>query len=376
MTERAKVLFAINRLDVGGAERVMLDQLAAFNRERLRVHLLTLYDHKRENLLDYVPADVPHHPLRFSGPFDLGQWRELLAYLRRERFDVVVTSLFATNLIVRGAAILSGAPVIFSYEQNVYAHKERRKILADRLLARRTAKIIAVSEQVRSFTAKQERLPLSKFELIYNAAKLDFGDTRQQRESELVGLGLDPECVYVVNIGRLTRQKGQKYLIEAAARLRTSHPQARYLIFGEGELRDALAQQIESSGLTGIVRLMGVHEPHTIAAVADVFAFPSLWEGLSIALINMMDAGLPVVATSVSGTEEIVVDGENGLLVAPEDVDGLAEGVGRVLADRELAERLGRAAHQHARRFSIDRNVAALEELIMSELRAHRARHG
>jgi glycosyltransferase involved in cell wall biosynthesis len=150
----------------------------------------------------------------------------------------------------------------------------------------------------------------------------------------------------VGNVARLAPQKDQRTLIAAAALV----PEARFAIVGDGELRDELEA---SARETPNVVLTGTRDdiPDVLASLA-VFAFPSLYEGLCLAVIEAQAAGVPVVATPVGGIRETVVDGETGLLVPPGDPPALARAIRRLLGDRELAERLAAEARKRVERFS------------------------
>lgn len=368
MGNPVKVLFAINRLNVGGAESMVLEQIAALDRGKFDPYLLQLYRSNPTN----CDAKVTLPPERRillggTGPWSLRLFAELARCLRREKFDAVITNLFDANLLVRAAAILSRVPVILSYEHNVYANKRRWQIIVDRILARWTYRVLVGSRQVLDFTSKQERLPESKFKVVYNSAKLAFGQVRRRRDETLAKLGLDPTATYVATAGRLIEQKGHVYLIDALAML-PPESNVEVAIFGQGVLQQQLLEHAAERGVAKRVHLLGVAPMADVLAISDIFAFPSLWEGLSIALINAMDAGCPIVATRVSGTEEAVVDGESGLLVPPGDATALRDALALVLHDPQLAARLGSAAHGRASLFSIENNVKTIEQTILDGL--------
>src|SRR5262249_11167084 len=151
-------------------------------------------------------------------------------------------------------------------------------------------------------------------------------------------------------------QKGHRYLLEAAALV----PEARFVIVGDGELRGELERQAHELGIGARVLFTGARDdiPDLLASF-DVFAFPSLYERLCLAVIEAQAARVPVVATPVGGIRETVVDGETGFLVPPRDPQALAQAIHRLLDDRELARLMALEARARAReRFSQDRMVA------------------
>jgi glycosyltransferase involved in cell wall biosynthesis len=198
-------------------------------------------------------------------------------------------------------------------------------------------------------------------EVIYTSEADRVRDGR--RPSHVIPLGIDldrfdgarpalrSERPLVGNVARLAPQKDHRTLIQAARLV----PEAEFLVAGDGELREELERQAEGSS----VRFLGARAdvPELLASF-DVFAFPSLFEGLCLAVIEAQAAGVPVVATPVGGIRETVVDGETGLLVPPRDPAALATAIRRLLQDRPAAEAMAAEAKRRAReRFSVERVV-------------------
>jgi len=182
-------------------------------------------------------------------------------------------------------------------------------------------------------------------------------------------LGLEPGWPLVVGVGRLDPQKGFDVLVEAAARLNGGSPPV-VLICGEGPARPDLEDRIHALGLGGRVRLLGNRkDAKALIAAADAFCMPSRWEGSPLALHEALAAGRPVVAAAVGGIPELLTFGQAGLLVPPEDPSALAAALGRVLADRSLAEHLGARALEAADAWpdaaTTARNVADLYEQLL-----------
>jgi glycosyltransferase involved in cell wall biosynthesis len=186
-----------------------------------------------------------------------------------------------------------------------------------------------------------------------------------KRPSHVVPLGIDLERfdveprphdgVVIGNVARLAEQKGLRTLVEAAPLVLRERPDARFVLVGDGELRAELERLAD--GLPFEFRGLRDDVPEQLAGF-DVFAFPTLFEGLCLAVIEAQAAGVPVVATPVGGIKETVVDGETGLLVSPRDPAGLAAAILRLLGDRALAARVSVEARRRVReRFSIEHMV-------------------
>ena len=170
---------------------------------------------------------------------------------------------------------------------------------------------------------------------------------------------LDDDGPLVGNVARLAPQKDHATLLDAFARVREVRPDARLALVGDGESRAELEARAERLGIAHNVLFTGARDdvPDVLASF-DVFAFPSLFEGLCLAVIEAQAAGVPVVATPVGGIRETVVDGETGLLVPTRDPQALAAAILRLLDDRELSARLAAEAQRRVRdRFSEQRMV-------------------
>jgi glycosyltransferase involved in cell wall biosynthesis len=213
---------------------------------------------------------------------------------------------------------------------------------------------------------------LARPEVIYTSEVDRRRDGRSP--SHVVSLGIDldrfdgatpalrSDRPLVGNVARLAPQKDHATLIEAARLV----PEAQFVVAGDGELREELERQAKGTS----VRLLGArHDVPDVLASLAVFAFPSLFEGLCLAVIEAQAAGVPVVATPVGGIRETVVDGKTGLLVPTRDPKALAAAIRRLLEDRPAAEAMAAEAKRRVReRFSIERMLA--ETLRLYGLRA------
>ncbi len=201
-------------------------------------------------------------------------------------------------------------------------------------------------------------------EVIYTSETDRMRDGR--RPSHVVALGIDLkrfasgtpvlDGTMVGNVARLAEQKGQRTLLAAVPSVLDRHPETRFAIAGDGELRQELKQLSEQYG-DHVVMLGNRSDVPDLLASFDVFAYPSRFEGLCLAVIEAQAAGVPVVATPVGGIRETVQDGETGLLVPPDDPQALADAIVRLLDDREEAASMAARAREQAQQFSEERMV-------------------
>jgi len=179
-------------------------------------------------------------------------------------------------------------------------------------------------------------------------------------------LGIPKTAPLVGFIGRLSWEKAPDVLLRAAAFLRASHPEARYVLVGDGPMEKELRTMTERLGLEGRVFLAGLHED--VASVypeLDVLVCPSHHEAMPLVILEAMASGLAVVATQVGGVADLVQQGLTGWVVLPDDPQQLADRLASVLADRALRERMGKAARQAAlERFSLTDCVEAQARLL------------
>ncbi len=172
-------------------------------------------------------------------------------------------------------------------------------------------------------------------------------------------LWLPHHAPIVGNVAALVPHKGHRHLIEAAAIVVRKMPDARFVIAGEGELRQALERQIKDHRLEKHVFLAGFRpDILSVHKAFDIFVMSSVTEGLGTSLLDAMACGKPIVATTAGGMPEVVVNGETGLLVPPRDHQAMADAIVTLLRDPAIGARMGRAGEARvAERFSAERMV-------------------
>ncbi len=213
---------------------------------------------------------------------------------------------------------------------------------------------IAVSEGVRR-TYQRIGVPAERLTAIPNGVHAR--GAAIGRDAARAALGLDAEQPVVMTAGRLVKMKGHRYLIEATARLVEKYPDLAVVILGDGGLRRELGALARSLGVERNVRFTGHRtDGRLLLDAADVFALPSRSEGMPLAAIEAMEAGLPVVATRVIGSAEVVVDGRTGSLVPTENPAALASALKVLLVDAKLRSAWGAAGRRRWRaEFTVER---------------------
>lgn len=262
------------------------------------------------------------------------------------------------------ASVLARLPTVATIQLIPEFRLERSSRLQLRVLAAGVDRYIAVSRDVADELAERFGWPAAKIEVGYNAVEIErFGGPSPAGLREQIGG--DAKRPLVLTPARLDEQKGHPVLLRAAAEL----PGVDFVLAGEGPERPALEALATELGIAERVHFLGYRAdiPQLLAA-CDVFALPSLYEGSSLAVLEAMAAGRPVVSSAIGGTDELIDDGVDGLLVAPGDADGLAGALGRLLDDTELRKAFAQRARQRVERDFTPTAMTQRVEAIYAEL--------
>lgn len=370
MNGKMKIGIIINELYVGGAQRLVVDEVNEMIRLGIDVSLITLQPARGKQTFEHLcrlPA-ASRHALFVRSLFDIPAVMTLARLLKREKFDVVVTHLWLSNTTGRIAAYFAKTPRVFSFEHNVYDHlKSARLLWIDRILQRCATRIIAVSCAVRDSLVRHGIAP-EKIVVLPNAVPLAHF-AKGGREFARHAFGVPRGSFVFITVGRLTKQKGHDNLLRAFSLLDgTSH----LIIVGEGELRQDIERLINELHIEGRVHLLG--ERTNISALmhaADCFVFPSRWEGVGIAMIEALAAGLPVIATNFDAAKEVVTHGENGLIAPIDEPQSLAEHMRQVESSPSLREHLASRARPSVARYAIEAHVQQLLAIFQNTELAH-----
>lgn len=336
---------------LGGAERAMFMLLESLDRERWRPALLL------EDADDAAPlrerAAALGVPVRPVGPLPLGlegarRVPALVRTLYAARPDVFHAHMSSPIACKWGlaAAVAARVPAVLGTVQVISDHPpDRAALLQLRLLARGVDRYLAVSAAIADALVRNYGWPAAKIEVVYNAVDLD-------RFRDPVAVGIRDELAapgrpLVLTVARLSDQKGHPTLLEAVAEV----PEAEFALAGEGPERERLEALAARLGVADRVHFLGRREdvPELLAA-CDVFALPSLYEGSSLAVMEAMAAGRAVVSSAIGGTDELVEDGRDGLLVPPGDTAALAAALRRLLGDQRLRDSLAAAGRERVER--------------------------
>lgn len=332
---RRKILFAINCLNIGGAPSVVLAQLKSLDCQRFDPYILTLYPSKEANFLDEINKILPsdhqfHCRLKNRSLFDFKTLWSIFHFLRQERFDIICTHLFLTNLIVRFLAISSTKSKIISYEHSIYEQKKFWQRTVDRFLSFFTHKIITPTKQVADFTSIQEGIPANKFLIINNPISIP--DRSKINVEQIKKDYLINNKLVFLTIGRFSEEKGHELIIRAVAKI-VNPDNVKFIIVGHGPLYNYLSSLVVELGLQSVVYIVNnAEKAKEFLYVADVFILPSLREGQGIVAYEAFLAGIPVLSADLPVMRNLIKEGKNGRFFTTGDVDSLSREITKLLA--------------------------------------------
>jgi UDP-glucose 4-epimerase len=356
---KIKILFAIGRFSVGGAEKLLLRKVSALNRDKFDAKVITIFKEQTDSFADQIQIDKC---FEFRSTFDLFAFWRLYRFLRKGTFDCVVTHLFTANLLVRLAAIFARVPVIIAFEHNIYPQKHRWQIVADRFLSRRTNIIITSSDAAKNFTAQQEGIPLEKFLTSYIPPLLENREPKSEDEIR-AGLHILPQAPVILTVSRLVADKGHSYLLQAAKEVLQSHRQVIFLIVGWGPEQENLERQAIDLGIERNVRLPGRMDIQDVLPLAALYVDPAVSTDLPVAIMEAMQEGKAIIATRIGEIPVFVEDGKTGIVIQPKDPRALAFAMERLLSDPNLRATLGLAAREKVKSFSLQAYMKRFEKM-------------
>lgn len=338
-----KVLHMIETSGPGGAENMLINNVLTLRRKGIDGDVLLIKDgwlRRRLQSLDITCHLVPLE--RFLSPRWLSTVR---AIIKQGKYDALHAHEFAMNCHAAVLSPICGIPAIATvHGKNYYAERPARRLLY-RWLSR-IAQFVAVSDDIKSFLCDRVGLSADRVAVIANGIDIDkFRSDEDIRASVRAEFGIGQDELLVGAVGNLYPVKGHIYLVQAAAEILAASPRARFVIAGRGGEQERLQQEIERLQLGDRFRLLGFRDDvERLLQGFDIFAMPSLSEGMPLSILEAMAARRVVVASAVGGIPEFIRTGENGLLVPAMDAGLLAKTLLEIINEPALRERIAAQA--------------------------------
>ena len=372
-----RVAIVIDSLKVGGAQRLISAYALNAAGHDLIPIVITLREDNAPFIVDSIQSSaIKLIPLSQASLFDVHRFRSLVRILKRERVELVQTHLTYANILGTLAAHSAGIPVIATLHSIAVRNGLKSKVikwLENFVLRKYATRILAVGQVVADLN--QRRYGKRKVDVIPNGIpKPDFPQLgeRERLRREIIGGGSNP---IVITVGRFSHAKGYEDMIEAFRLLQQRKAHPKLIMVGTGATVAAIKNQIEDLELDQSVILTGERDDvPSLLALSDVYASSSHREGLPLAVLEAMMAGLPVVATSVGDIPNVVTE-ETGVVVPPHRPELLADALEDLLMNPRKREAMGQAAYRRVmNEYSVDawmkKHLALYREVLTPNGRA------
>lgn len=359
-------MFFIYRLGGGGASRTFLNIINHIDRERFTPILVTLdftYNYEQYVKDDVIFIKLPTKRLRKA-------IRPLAKLIQEQGPDLIMSTIPVYNTVLILANMLSGTRTKIVVREAAHlggSWKENLKLKLFGYLYNKTDQVIALSEGVKNNLIKRYKVKQDKIQVIYNPVDIEHIRSESRQEIEDATL-FSNESKKIVTAGRLVREKDQRTLIKAFAKI-TAETNSELYILGEGELEQDLRQLAEELQLADKVHFLGFQEnPYAYFKKADVFALTSITEGFGHVFVEALAIGLPIVTTKCEpGASEVLQNGKNGYLANVGDVAEVAAQLKTALMLKEnVRDQVINQGKERAADFHVNKIVTAYEEMFLT----------
>ena len=373
---RIRVAHVTGYLNFGGKENGIVNLVNRLDPDRFECYVITFMPGgMHSQRID--PARCRLIPLGQKHGNDLRYYFRLARAFRRHRIDIAHTHSWGTLVEGLVAARLARVPVLIHGEHGTMMTDTRWHVWVQRLCWGAADQVVSVSEVLRHQLAETIGFPEPRIRVLPNGVDLERFHLRDDRAGIRRRFGLPADGFLIGTVGRLVPVKAYPVLLEAFDKLHRLAPHAHLAIAGDGPLEPELRGWVAEHHLEGRVHFLGFRtDVEDLLGVLDIFALTSDSEGMSNTVLEAMASSVPVVATRVGGTPEIVRDGETGILVPARDSAALASAVLDLQANSDRRRSMGEAGRARVvSEFSLERMVQRYEQLYGEVLgRSRRAR--
>ncbi len=343
---KIRVAVVITGLGLGGMETRQLTVAKYIDKQRFHLDFFCLYD--EDNILipefeklgfNVIVVKVFDHSRPFPLSINYFAVLKLAHLLKKGKYDIVHTQLPYANTVGRIAAIMAGNNSRIATICNI----EGRSLLQqlwDKLLGKKSRKIMCISDAVLEYDMSFTKLPKSRYVKIYNGIDID-RFSRKRVGSPKIDAGISDNAFVIGSVGRLHKQKDFKTLLRAFKILQEKIPNAFLVIVGDGPEYANLKRLSNALNISDKVKFLGARvDVPDIMSCFDIFVLSAVYEGFGNVVIEAMSMEIPVISTNLPPIREIITTGENGILVPTGKPDEISREIERLYNDENLRKNL------------------------------------
>jgi len=363
-THKIKILYIITGLEIGGAEILLLNIVKNLNKDLFNCSILYLKG-KADIGGEFSELNIDvYNNSRYSF-FNPYKYWKIFNLIKQKKIDIVHSHLIHSNLIARIIGKASNVKVIINSEHNTsnWKFKYIPFIILFRITLRYVNLVHCISNSVRDHILSIITIDNSKLKVIYNGICLDrFKNNKFQKTSTINYSNSHP---IIGCVSRLDKRKGIEYLIKAIGLLKVQYKDIKLILVGDGPQRSFLNRLVKELSLVDQVVFVGkTFEVEKYLSIFDFFVLPSLQEGLSIAIIEAMASGVPVIASNVGGIPEVITHKQDGILIKAKNENDIFEAVIQLNNDKKLKSKLiSNAYDKISAKFDIRKIVKEFESM-------------
>lgn len=370
-TDAYNIIYMIDGLGWGGAERLMIPILSTLDRRRFNARVCVLQNKDGNpvaNELREIGIPVDMLPIRYLR--DLTAIPRIIAYLQETQADLLHAQLEFATVLGGIAAKRLGIPsvtTLHTIPNDIEGLKGKLHFALENFILRNFINcIVSVSEEAQRFYLQTAKFSQNKSRVIYNGIDINKYSIASSERAKVLGeFGIPEHVTLLTTVAVLREPKGIQYMIRAMPKILRADSNIYYLVVGGGEYFENLQAEVKKLDLEKNVKFAGARKDiPSILSVSDLFVLPTLTEALPTVLAEAMAASLPIVASQVGGVPEMVQDGFNGKLIEPANPDALAAACLELLSDRQTLRQMGNAGRKIAEeKFNIKSQVRQLQDL-------------
>lgn len=348
-----KIIHLVQALDSGGCENMLLRTVPLMHDFN---HKIITLNHKGELAEQFEKKNIPIININQKNLLDIFSYFKLLKKIKKEKPDIIITYLFHADFVGRLFLQLFTKIKVIPFLRTTYNHK---KYWPARLFEKNTKYFVnnylANSESVKNFYIKNIGVKKEKIAVIPNGIDVDFFDKVERNENLRESFGIKKEETVIICVANLHINKGHKYLLEAFEKIYENNQKIKLLLIGEGDEKEGLLNQIKNYKSKKNILFLGKRKdvPYLLK-ISDIFVLPTLFEGMSNAIMEAMACGLPIIATDIQENRELIKDNESGKLIPAKNSIALAKNINQFINEADLNNIHTNAKDEISKNFNIN----------------------